>query len=393
MKYNEVFIAEAVRSPLGSFQGSLSSVSASEMASQLIRAALIRISLSSEYVSECILGSVLTAGQGQAPARQAAIAAGLPYGVPASTVNKVCSSGLYAVHLAARSVHLGLSDVVIAGGMESMSRVPYYLSQHRTGARLGNTEVIDGIIHDGLWDVYNNFHMGMAGEMCAEKFGFSREDQDAFALESYERANNAITQGLFKNEIVPISVKDKKGTLEVNEDEEPGKLIKEKVSKVSPVFKKDGTITAVNASSLNDGAAVVVLCSEAALKKYNLVPKARVLAEGVHAREPEWFTLAPVGALQNALDKAQIPVSELAAVEINEAFSSVGLACTHELGLSPSIVNVRGGAVALGHPIGASGVRILVTLLSILKDTKGKYGAVAICNGGGEATAMVVENI
>ncbi|HMO17819.1 MAG TPA: acetyl-CoA C-acyltransferase [Oligoflexia bacterium] len=392
--YKKVYIAAALRSPIGSFGGALSALSAPEIASIVIKATLDLAKISPSDVNEVILGSVLTAGQGQAPARQAAIKAGIPDSVPAATINKVCSSGLYSSILAARSIELGISDVVIAGGMESMSNVPYYIPALRNGARLGNTEVTDGIIKDGLWDVYNNYHMGNAGELCAETFGLTREIQDTFALESYRKAKDSIKNKLFDNEICPIKIETKKGSTIFSTDEEPGNLIEEKVRTLKPVFKKDGTITAANASSLNDGAAILVMVSENALNKMGLTPIARVISEGLHSQAPEWFTTAPVGALKAALSNAKLnDVSKLDAVEINEAFSSVALSCTKELSLNPEIVNQRGGAVALGHPIGASGARILVTLLGILSGSKGKFGGVSICNGGGEATSMIIERV
>ncbi len=393
MKYNEVYIASAKRSPIGSFQGSLSGLSSVQIGRQVLESLLSDSGIAPDVVDECIMGSVLTAGQGQAPARQLAIGAGIPVSTSALTINKVCSSGLYAVMLAARSIALGAADVVVAGGMESMSNVPYYLMKHRSGARLGNDEVLDGLIHDGLWDVYNNFHMGCAGELCAEKYELSREMQDAYALESYDRAQHAIETGLFKKEIAPITISSKKESYTVSEDEEPSKLKRDKVAKVPTVFKKDGTVTAVNASSLNDGAAMLLICSSNAIKKYSLTPIAKIVSDGVFSREPEWFTIAPVDALKNALASAELSLDALSALEINEAFSAVSLACMHELKVSHEKVNIRGGAVSLGHPIGASGARILVSLLSILQDINARHGAVAICNGGGEATSLVVENL
>lgn len=393
MKYNEVFIVSGKRSPIGSFQGALSSLSAVEIATQVARSLFTDSGVSVDNIDECIIGSVLTAGMGQAPARQLAIRSGLPLKTSALTINKVCSSGLYSVLLAARSIELGASEIVLAGGMESMSNVPFYLSNHRTGQKLGNDKIIDGLIHDGLWDVYNDFHMGCAGEICAEKYSLSREMQDEYALMSYDRAIKAIDEGKFKNEIAPITITSKKGSYEVLNDEEPSNLKRDKVSSVPPAFKKDGTITAVNASTLNDGAALLLVCSSSAVKKYNLKPIARIVSDGLFSREPELFTIAPVDALKNALSSANLKLSDLSAIEINEAFSAVSLACMRELELSDERVNMRGGAVSLGHPIGASGARILVSLLSILQDTNGKYGAVTICNGGGEASSLLVEKL
>jgi len=378
---------------LGSLQGSLSTVPASRLAAAVISNLLEQENLNAELVDEVILGSVLTAGQGQAPARQALIAAGLPKSTQALTVNKVCSSGLKAVILAAGKVRLGEADCIVAGGMENMSLSPYLLPGMRVGARLGNVEAVDSMVHDGLWDPYNDQHMGNCAELCAEKFSLSREEQDAYALESYARANKATESGLFKSEIVPVTVKSRRSETVVDEDEEPGKLKADKVPDLRPAFKKDGSVTAANASSINDGAAAVFVCSEKFVDQYKLNPLASIESTGWHGCEPEWFTTAPVSALQMALDKAGKKVNQVDLFEVNEAFSAVALACMKELGLDHEKVNVHGGAVALGHPIGASGARILVTLLHALKQRNLKTGAVAICNGGGEATSMVVERV
>lgn len=393
MKYKNVFIVDALRTPIGSFMGSLASLSAVELVVPLVKAIIARNKLDPTAIKELILGAVLTANQGQAPARQAVIKSGLPNSVGALTVNKVCSSGLMANILGARNIELGISDLVLAGGSESMSNVPYYLPQLRGGSRLGDTNAIDGIIKDGLWDVYNNYHMGNAGELCAETYKFSREDQDTYALMSYARAKDAQLNGLFSREILSLKVATGKTEVDVSEDEEPSKLKPEKVSTLKPVFMKDGTITAVNASSINDGAALLLLCSEEALKKYNLKPRARIISEGFCSQAPEWFTTAPVGAIGNVLSNASINISEVDYFEINEAFSVVSLACQRDLKIESGKLNVRGGAVSLGHPIGASGARILSTLLHTLEDNKARYGVCGICNGGGEASSMLIERL
>lgn len=384
---------DGVRSPIGSFCGSLGSKAAVDLGIPLVRELLRRNNLPNTSINEVIIGNVLTANNGQAPARQVALKAGVDQGVSAYTINKVCSSGLFANILGARSIELGISQLILAGGVESMSQAPFYLTNHREGVKLGHQQLIDSVIKDGLWDVYNDFHMGCAGELCAKKYNFTREMQDEFAIESYERALKSIQNKEFENEIVPIEVNLGKKQLIISEDEEPGKLIKEKVSQVRPAFEKEGTITAVNASSLNDGSAILLLASEEAVKKYNLKPRARVLAEGTHSQAPEWFTTAPVTAINNCIRNSGLQKKDFDFYEINEAFAAVVLACMKDLALPKDIVNVRGGAVALGHPIGASGARILVTLLNILESKNAKRGVVGICNGGGEATALAIELI
>ena len=330
-------------------------------------------------------------GTGQAPARQVVIAADLPKTVQAQAINKVCSSGLKAVMLAANSIELGQADSIIAGGMESMSQAPYLLPSMRSGARLGNTEAQDSIIRDGLWDPYNDQHMGNCAELCARENKLSREDQDNFALQSYERANKAIADGVFKDEIVPVTISSRRGDTVVDSDEEPGRLKVEKVPSLRPVFEKEGTVTAANASSINDGAAAMIVCSEEYAKSQGLDPVAKIIAQGWHGQDPEWFTTAPVGAVSSALKSCGKSVNDIDLFEINEAFSAVALACSHSLEIPSEKVNINGGAVALGHPIGASGARILVTLLHALKKQGGKFGCASLCNGGGEATAVVVE--
>ena len=393
MRYKNIYLVDAVRTPIGSFCGALAKSTAVELAAPLVKALLERKSLSEDSIDEVIVGSVLTANQGQAPGRQVAVKSGLPDKVSAVTVNKVCSSGLFACMMASRNIMLGISDVVIAGGMESMSQAPFYLPQLRAGAKLGHQTLIDSIIKDGLWDVYNDYHMGCAGELCARTYNFSREAQDDFAIQSYEKALNSIRSGKFKSEIIPIEISSGKSNLIVDQDEEPFKFDKDKAIKLKPSFDSNGTITAANASSLNDGASLLLIVSEGALKKYNLTPRARILSEGCHSQAPEWFTTAPVIAMSKAMESAGLKKDDFKYFEINEAFSAVTMACIKDLSLDAKLVNVRGGAVALGHPIGASGARILCTLLNSLESDGGGRGLVGICNGGGEATALAIETL
>lgn len=385
------YICYPTRTAIGSFQGSLANVPAPELAAHLIKSILTNSKLDPAKLDEVILGSVLTAAQGQAPARQALIKGGIPNTVQAMTINKVCSSGLKAVMLASTQIASGNAEAIIAGGMENMSLVPYYLSTLRSGARLGHSQAEDGIIKDGLWDVYNNFHMGNAAEICAREFRMSREDQDAFAISSYNKALDAIQKGYFKGEITPFTVRKGREEITFDTDEEPGKGNVQKIPSLKPVFDKEGTVTAANASSINDGACLMLVCSEAFLKANNLTPMARVIAQGWNAQAPEWFTTAPVGAIVNAAGKARIAIKDIDLFEINEAFSSVALACQKGLEVPSEKLNITGGAVALGHPIGASGARILTTLIHNLHRTSTKYGVAGICNGGGEATALIVE--
>ncbi len=388
MKYKTpILICSAKRTPIGSMQGVLSEISAPDLGALLIEAIIKETGIPNDSVDQVILGCVLTAGLGQAPARQATIKSGLSNKTNSFTINKVCSSGLKAVQLAANEIELGAAQAIFAGGMENMSQSPYILPKLRGGAKLGNVSAEDSIIKDGLWDVYNNFHMGNCAEILAKKYNFSREAQDAFALQSYDRAAEAISSGKFLSQIVPV--KTKAG--EVTTDEEVGKLKREKVSQLKPVFEKEGTVTAANASSISDGAAVVLVCTEAYAKKYNLTPLAKIVAHGSHSQEPELFGIAPVEAVKKVLNEVGNPSIDL--FELNEAFSSVALSCQKELGIDSAKLNVNGGAVALGHPIGASGSRILVSLVHELIRTKGKRGVAAICNGGGEATALVIETV
>jgi acetyl-CoA C-acetyltransferase len=387
-----VYIVAATRTPIGAFQGALSSISAPHLGATSIKAALERAKVAAAEVDEVFMGNVLSAGIGQAPARQALIYAGLPDKVPATTVGKVCGSGLQAVVLGAKSIALQDAEIVVSGGMESMSNVPYYLPQARTGYRMGHGKLVDGMIHDGLWDPYGDFHMGVAGEKCAKEYNFTREEQDAYAKESFRRALAAQKEGLFKNEIAPVSVAQKKGdALLVSEDEGPPNGKPEKFPTLKPAFAKDGTITAANASSINDGASALVLASEDAVKKHNLTPLARIVGYGGIAQAPEWFTTAPAKAIEVTTKKLGFTTKDIDLYEINEAFAVVAMACNKLCNLDPATVNVRGGAVALGHPIGASGARILTTLLFALKDQNKKRGLATLCIGGGEAVAVVIE--
>jgi acetyl-CoA C-acetyltransferase len=389
-----VYVVSAVRTPIGSYLGALASFPAPKLGAIAIRAALERAKLPPDAVHEVFMGNVLSAGIGQAPARQAAIYGGIPDTVPATTVSKVCGSGLQAVILGCRALLLGDAELVVAGGMESMSNVPYYLTQARTGYRMGDAKLVDGMIFDGLWDPYKNFHMGSAGELCARELGFSREAQDEFARESYRRSLAAIKEGAFRDEIVELEIPQKKGDpLKVKDDEEPFRSDPTKFDKLRPAFDKDGTITAANASSINDGASALVLATEHAVKAHKLEPLARVVGYGGAAQAPEWFTTAPAKAIDVTLKKLGLGKDEIQLWEINEAFSCVTMACEKLIGLDPARVNVRGGAVALGHPIGASGARILTTLLFAMRDQKAKRGLATLCIGGGEAVAVVVELI
>ncbi len=389
-----VYIVRSARTPIGSFLGALSTKSAPELGSVAIRAALERSGLSADAVDEVFFGNVLSAGIGQAPARQAALGAGLPNTVPCTTVSKVCGSGLQAVVLGARAVLCGDANVVVTGGMEAMSKVPYYLDRARTGYRMGDGKIVDGMIFDGLWDPYNDFHMGNAGELCAKEYGLSRAAQDEFAAESYKRALAAISNGTFAREIAPVTIAGKKGEATVvSQDEEPGRGDPSKFAKLRPAFTEDGTITAANASSINDGAAALVLASEAAVKKHGLSPVARIVGYGSAAQAPEWFTTAPAKAIEATLGRLGLGANDIDLYEINEAFSCVTMACTRLAKIDAARVNVRGGAVALGHPIGASGARILTTLLHSLEDEKLRRGLATLCIGGGEAVAVVVERV
>ena len=387
-----VVLAGPKRTPIGAFQGSLSTVSAPHLGAIVIRSALNAADVLPNSVDEVIMGNVLQAGLGQAPARQAAIYAGLPDSVECLTINKMCGSGLKAVMLASQAIQTGDASVIVAGGMESMTQAPYLLPKARDGYRLGHADIVDSMIIDGLWDVYNDRHMGNCADMCAEKYSFSREEQDAFTIESYTRAQRAQSEGKFADEIVSVEVKDRRENVsEVSVDDEPGKADFEKMTKLKPAFGKEGTVTAANASKINDGAAALVVLDENKGAELKVKPVARILAQASVAQEPEWFTTAPVGAIQKVLIKAGLEMSDIDLFEINEAFSNVAMAAMKELDISHDVVNVNGGAVALGHPIGASGARILVTLLHAMKTRDVKRGLAAICIGGGEASALIVE--
>ncbi len=392
MAQNPVFIVSAARTPIGAFQGALSSLSAPKLGAVAIEGALNRAKVEKSLVEEVFMGNVLSAGIGQAPARQALIYAGIPNTVPATTVGKVCGSGLQAVVLAARTIALGENDLVIAGGMESMSNVPYYLEKARTGYRMGNGTLIDGMIHDGLWDPYGNVHMGACGDKCAAEYKITREAQDEYSKESFRRALAAQKEGLFDAEIEAVMVPQRKGDpVAVKLDEGPGKGDPSKFGALKAAFTKDGTITAANASSINDGASALLLASEAAVKKHNLTPLGRIAGWANAAQAPEWFTTAPAKAIERVNQKLGLKATDIDLYEINEAFAVVSMVCAQLAGIGTDRVNVRGGAVALGHPIGASGARVLTTLLHTMKDQNKKRGLATLCIGGGEAVALVVE--
>ena len=389
----EIYIVSAVRTPIGSFGGSLSSVPATQLGATAIKGALAKANLSPEAVNEVFMGNVLQANLGQAPARQAAIFAGINDLTPCTTINKVCASGMKAISLAAQTILAGDNDVVIAGGMENMSSVPHYYNG-RNAVKLGDIKMVDGMVKDGLTDVYNRVHMGSCADKCATEYGFSREDQDSFAIDSYKKAARAWENGNFDEEVVPVEVPQRKGDAIIFAEDEEYKNVKmEKIPQLRPVFNKEGTVTAANASTLNDGASALVIASKEAVEKYNLKPIAKIVSYADAAHEPEWFTTAPSKAVPVALKKANLEVADIDYWELNEAFSVVGLANTKILGIDPSKVDVNGGAVSLGHPLGNSGSRIIVTLINVLKQNNGKYGAAGICNGGGGASAMVIENI
>jgi len=391
---NDVLILSAARTPIGSFLGSLSSLPAPKLGSIAIAASVERAGVPVSRVEHVWIGNVLQAGQGQAPARQAALGAGLPPAAGCVTVHKVCGSGLRSVMDGANALRTGEFSVVVAGGMESMSNVPYLLPKGRLGLRLGHGQLVDSMISDGLWDPYKNLHMGNCAEMCAAKYGFTREKQDAFALESYQRARRANESGDFNAEFAPVTLEGKKAPTVVDRDEEPFATPQEKLEKMGslkPAFQKDGTVTAANSSKINDGAAALVLASEEAVASLGAKPLARLVAQASHAQEPEWFTTAPVAAAKRAAQRAGLSLADIDLFEVNEAFAVVAMAFIEELDLDPNRVNVNGGAVAMGHPIGASGARILTTLVHALRARKKKYGLASICIGGGEAVAVVVE--
>lgn len=387
----EVVIVSAVRTPIGSFGGSLAEVPSPQLGATAVKGALERAGVAPEAVNEVIMGSVLQANLGQAPARQAAKFAGLPNEVACTTVNKVCASGMKAIMMAAQDILLGDAEIVVAGGMESMSQTPFYLEKARYGYRYGHGQLIDGIVKDGLTDVYHQTAMGVSADNTAKEHGISREEQDAFAMESYKRSAAAWASGKFKDEVVPVTVKTRKGEVVVDHDEEYKNVSFEKIPGLKPVFTKDGTVTAANASTINDGAAALVLMSADKAKALGLKPIARILSYADAEQAPEWFTTTPAKALPRAVEKAGLKMSDLEYVELNEAFSVVGIVNTRMMKLDPAKVNVNGGAVSLGHPLGCSGARIIVTLINVLRQNKARYGGAGICNGGGGASAMVIE--
>jgi len=388
----KVVITSAKRTAIGSFNGSLASFSSGQLGSFAIKAVLEDSKISKSEINEVIMGNVLMGGQGQAPARQSAIFAGLPNSVECSTINKMCGSGLKSVMLAHQAILAGDADVIIAGGQESMSNAPYFLPNARSGYRLGNGEIKDSIIVDGLWDVYNNIHMGNCAESCAKDFSFSREDLDSFAIESYKKANSAISTGRFADEIYPVKISSKSGDTIVDKDEEPGKVKYDKIPVLKPVFDKNGVVTAANASSLNDGAAALLVMSEDKAKELGLKPLVEIIAQSSAAKAPIEFTTAPADAINKVLIKANLKTNDIGLYEINEAFAVVSLAVNKLLSLNNNNVNVNGGAIALGHPIGASGARILVTLIHEMKKKNTEFGLASLCIGGGEASALIVKN-
>lgn len=390
----EVYIISAVRTPIGSFGGSLKDISATKLGAAAIKGAIAKAGIKAEQVQDVLMGCVIQANLGQAPARQAAKFAGLPNEVNCTTVNKVCASGMKAIAQAAQSIMLGDADVVVAGGMESMSNIPFYTEHLRWGHKYGNTHLIDGLVKDGLTDVYDGKAMGFAGELCARECGISREEQDAFAVSSYKRSQDAWEKGLFDNEVVPVEIPQRKGDpVLFSKDEEPYNVKFDKIASLQPAFEKDGTVTAANASTLNDGAAALVLMSKEKAVEWGLKPIAKILSYADAEQAPEWFTTTPSIAVPRAVAKAGLQMGDINYWELNEAFAVVGIENSRRMKLDPSKVNVHGGAVSLGHPLGASGARIIVTLIGVLKANHAKYGAAGICNGGGGASAMVIENM
>ena len=390
----EVYIVDAVRTPIGSFMGSLSGIPAHQLGSIAIKGLLDRTSIDKSIINEVIMGNVVQAGVGQAPARQAALGAGLDESAECITINKVCGSGLKSVMLGAQAIMVGDADVVIAGGMENMSLIPHYLMNSRSGYKMGDQKIVDGLIRDGLCNPYDSQHMGNIAELTAKEHNITREDQDNFAEASYKKAQAAIENGTFKDEIVPVEIPQRKGDpVIVDTDEEPGKVKFDKLRTLCPAFEKDGTITAANASSINDGASAILLMSAEKVKELNIVPIAKIVAQASFAKNPHWFTTAPADVIPKVLAKAGMQKDQIDLFEINEAFSVVSLAVNKLVGLDPDKVNIYGGAVALGHPIGASGARILTTLLHAMRKKDVRYGLAALCIGGGEASSVIVERI
>ncbi|MBY0553398.1 acetyl-CoA C-acetyltransferase [bacterium] len=389
----KVVIVSAARTPVATFQGAFANLPATKLGSIAIKAALEKANVKGVDVSEVIMGQVLTAGAGQAPARQAAIYAGVANSTPCLTINKVCGSGLKAVMLASDSIRLGQSVIAVAGGQENMTLAPHLLENSRVGYRMGSQSIVDSMIKDGLWDPYNNFHMGNAAEICSKEFNFTREAQDTFAIDSYKKAQKAIASGLFKNEIAAVTIEGKKGNIVVDTDEEPGKALFDKIPGLKPAFDKEGTITAANASKINDGAAALVLMSESEAKKRGLKPLATILSYATFAQEPKYFTTAPVGAIKKSLELANLKIAEIDHYEINEAFANVTMAAQKSLEIPAEKTNIHGGAIAIGHPIGASGARILTTLVHSLHTNNLKRGLATLCIGGGEAVSLIIEKV
>ncbi len=394
MNRREVYIMSAVRTPIGSFGGSLKDLSATKLGAIAINGAVANAGIKPEQVEELLMGCVIQANLGQAPARQACKISGLPDSVICTTVNKVCASGMKAVSQGAATIALGEADIIVAGGMESMSNVPFYAEQVRWGNKYGNSTLIDGIAKDGLTDVYDGLAMGNAADMCAKECGITREEQDAFAIESYKRSQAAWNEGKFANEVIPVEIPQRKGDpVIVNKDDEPFNVKFDKIPELRPAFSKEGTVTAANASTMNDGSAALVLMSKEKADEIGLKPIAKIISYADAEQEPKWFTTAPAVAIPKALKRAGLQMEEIDFVELNEAFSVVGIENTRRLKLDPAKVNVHGGAVSLGHPLGCSGARILVTLINVLKQNGGRYGVAGVCNGGGGASAMVIENV
>lgn len=392
MSEKQVYIISAVRTPIGSFGGSLKDISATQLGATAIKAAVEKAGIKPEQVDEVLMGCVMQANLGQSPARQASKFAGLPNGVICTTINKVCASGMKAIAQGAQSILLGDADIVVAGGMESMSNVPFYVSNMRWGNKYGNAPMIDGLAKDGLTDVYNNYAMGNAAELCAKECNFSREDQDGFAIESYKRSQKTWEEGKFNDEVIPVEIPQRKGDpIQFNKDEEPFNVKFDKIAGLKPAFVKDGTVTAANASTMNDGAAALVLMSSEKANELGLKPLAIIASYADAEQAPEWFTTTPSLAVPKAVKKAGMEMNEVDFFELNEAFSVVGLANIAKMGLDAAKVNVHGGAVSIGHPLGCSGARIIVTLINVLKQNNGKTGAAGICNGGGGASAMVIK--
>ena len=389
----EVVIVSYCRTPIGSFGGSLSTVSAPKLGSIAIKGAMDKINIDPNIIDEVYMGNVISSGLGQAPAKQAAIFAGINQNTPCTTINKVCSSGMKAIMIGAQSIQTGENEVVIAGGMENMSSIPFYLSDMRNGKKLGHTKIEDGLLVDGLTDVYDNVHMGVCAELCAAEMNISREEQDQFALKSYQKSTEAWNNGFFKNEITEVKVETRKSEIIINEDDEFKNINLEKFKKLRTVFKKDGTVTAGNASTINDGAAAVIIMSKEKAEELGIKAISKIISYADASQEPKWFTTTPTKALEKALEKASLEKENIDFWELNEAFSVVGIANIKNLGITAEKVNINGGAVSLGHPLGCSGARILVTLLNTLENKNGKMGAAGICNGGGGASAIIIENL